>query len=164
MLLGYRDDAVYLHPAPLYHAAPLRFCMAIHRCGGTVVATEHFDAEESLALIERHQVTTSQWVPTMFVRMLKLPDEVRSRYDLSSLEAAAHAAAPCPIEVKERMIEWWGPVLHEYYAGTEGNGITYCGSEDWLAHKGTVGRPVVGEVHIVDDDGNEVPVGDVGTI
>jgi acyl-CoA synthetase (AMP-forming)/AMP-acid ligase II len=164
MLLGYSEDAVPLHPAPLYHSAPLRFCMAIHRCGGTVIATERFDAEESLALIERYRVTTSQWVPTMFVRMLKLPDDVRARYDLASLVSAAHAAAPCPIEVKQKMIDWWGPILHEYYAGTEGNGITYCNSEDWLTHQGTVGRALVGEIHIVGDDGEEVPVGEVGTI
>jgi acyl-CoA synthetase (AMP-forming)/AMP-acid ligase II len=164
IFLGFRDDAVYLHPAPLYHSAPLRFCMAMHRCGGTVIAMEHFDPAEALALIERYQVTTSQWVPTMFVRMLKLPDDVRGRYDLSSLECAVHAAAPCPIQVKERMIEWWGPVLYEYYAGTEGNGITFCSSEEWLTHKGSVGKAVVGVIHIVGDDGEEVPAGEVGTI
>jgi acyl-CoA synthetase (AMP-forming)/AMP-acid ligase II len=164
LLFGFDDEAVYLHPAPLYHSAPLRFCMAIHRCGGTVIATEHFDAEESLALIERHRVTTSQWVPTMFIRLLKLPDEVRARYDLSTLAAAVHAAAPCPVEVKERMIEWWGPILHEYYAGTEGNGLTYCNSDDWLAHKGSVGKALVGEIHIVGDDGEEVPTGEIGTV
>ena len=108
--------------------------------GATVVVMEHFDAAEALALIERYQVTHSQWVPTMFVRMLKLPEEVRTAHDLSSLKVAVHAAAPCPIPVKEQMIEWWGPVIHEYYAGTEGNGFCYCNSEEWLAHKGH-GRP-----------------------
>ena len=114
--------------------------MATHEVGGTVVVMEHFDPEQALALIERYRVTHSQWVPTMFVRMLKLPDEVRARYDVSSLQVAVHAAAPCPVPVKRKMIEWWGPVLHEYYAGTEGNGFVYCNSEMWLAHPGTVGQ------------------------
>ncbi|WP_307781193.1 acyl-CoA synthetase [Rhabdothermincola sediminis] len=155
---------VYLSPAPLYHAAPLRFTMAVHQIGGTAVIMEHFDAEEALALIERYRVTHSQWVPTMFVRMLKLPEEVRNRYDVSSMRVAIHAAAPCPVPVKRQMIEWWGPVIHEYYAATEGNGFVYCNSEDWLAHPGTVGRPLLGEVHIVGEDGEEVPVGEEGTI
>ncbi|WP_334141763.1 AMP-binding protein [Rhabdothermincola sp.] len=155
---------VYLSPAPLYHAAPLRFTMAVHQIGGTAVIMEHFDPEEALALIERYRVTHSQWVPTMFVRMLKLPEEVRNRYDVSSMRVAIHAAAPCPIPVKRQMIEWWGPVIHEYYAATEGNGFVYCNSEDWLAHPGTVGRPLLGEVHIVGEDGEEVPVGEEGTI
>jgi long-chain acyl-CoA synthetase len=164
LLLGFNADATYLHPAPLYHSAPLRFCMAMHRSGGTVIALEHFDPEQCLQLIEQHKVTTSQWVPTMFVRMLKLPDEVRAQYDLSSLQYAAHAAAPCPVEVKQKMIDWWGPILHEYYAGTEGNGFVYCNSEQWLAHPGTVGMPIVGQVHIVGEDGEELPVGEVGTV
>jgi long-chain acyl-CoA synthetase len=164
MLLGYDDSMVYLSPAPLYHAAPLRFSMSVHQVGGTVVVMEHFDPEQALALVERHRATHSQWVPTMFVRMLKLPEEVRARYDVSSMKAAVHAAAPCPIAVKQQMIEWWGPVIHEYYAGTEGNGFVYCNSEDWMAHKGSVGKALVGTVHIVDDDGNEVPVGQEGTI
>jgi acyl-CoA synthetase (AMP-forming)/AMP-acid ligase II len=155
---------VYLSPAPLYHAAPLRFTMAVHQIGGTAVIMEHFDAEEALALIERYRVTHSQWVPTMFVRMLKLPEEVRNRYDVSSMRVAIHAAAPCPVPVKRQMIEWWGPVIHEYYAGTEGNGFVYCNSEDWLAHPGTVGRPLLGEVHIVGEDGEELPVGEEGTV
>jgi len=155
---------VYLSPAPLYHAAPLRFTMAVHQIGGTAIIMEHFDAEQALALIERHRVTHSQWVPTMFVRMLKLPEEVRNRYDVSSMRVAIHAAAPCPVPVKRQMIEWWGPVIHEYYAATEGNGFVYCNSEDWLAHPGTVGRPLLGEVHIVGEDGEEVPVGQEGTI
>jgi long-chain acyl-CoA synthetase len=157
-------ESVYLSPAPLYHAAPLRFCMAHHRVGATVVVMERFDPEEALALIERHRVTHSQWVPTMFIRMLKLPDDVRARYDLSSLRVAIHAAAPCPVAVKEQMIDWWGPVLHEYYAGSEGNGFVYCDSEAWLAHKGTVGSALMGEIHILDDEGDEVPTGVPGTI
>src|SRR5690606_33611713 len=111
----------------------------------------------ALELIEKYRVTTSQWVPTMFVRMLKLPEEVRARYDVSSLKVAIHAAAPCPVPVKEQMIEWWGPVLHEYYAGTEGNGFVYTNSEDWLAHKGTVGKALTGIIHILDENGEEVP-------
>ena len=163
-LFGATADSVYLSPAPMYHAAPLRFSMGFHRSGATVVAMERFDAEHALALIERYRVTHSQWVPTMFIRMLKLPAEVRERYDVSSLQVAIHAAAPCPVAVKEQMIDWWGPVLHEYYAGTEGNGFVYCDSAAWLAHKGTVGQPIVGELHIVGDDGEELPAGEAGTI
>jgi acyl-CoA synthetase (AMP-forming)/AMP-acid ligase II len=156
-LFGIHPEAVYLSPAPLYHAAPLRFALAVLRAGGTVVAMDRFDAATALALIEKHRVTTSQWVPTMFVRILKLPADVRAHHDISSLEYAVHAAAPCPRTVKRQMIDWWGPILHEYYGGTEGNGITYCNSEEWLAHEGTVGRPILGELHIVDDDGDEQP-------
>ena len=163
-LFGAEDGCVYLSPAPLYHAAPLRFCMGVHRVGGTTVVMERFDPEQALALIQKYQVTTSQWVPTMFVRMLKLDEEVRARYDVSSLGVAVHAAAPCPVEVKRQMIDWWGPVLHEYYAGTEGNGFCYVNSADWLTHAGTVGRPLVGVLHIVDDEGHEVPVGETGTV
>ncbi|MEJ5254918.1 MAG: AMP-binding protein [Acidimicrobiales bacterium] len=164
MLFAADDSMVYLSPAPLYHAAPLRFTMSVHQLGGTAVVMEHFDAEEALALIERYRVTHSQWVPTMFVRMLKLAPDVRARYDLSSLRVAIHAAAPCPVPVKEQMIEWWGPIIHEYYAGTEGNGFVYCNSEDWLAHKGSVGKALLGEIHILDEDGNELPPGEEGTI
>jgi long-chain acyl-CoA synthetase len=163
-LFGGTEDTVYLSPAPLYHAAPLRFSMAAHRIGGTVVVMRHFDPEAFLRLIEQHRVTFTQVVPTMFIRMLKLPDDARARYDLSSLTAAVHAAAPCPVEVKQRIIEWWGPVIHEYYAGTEGNGFVYCNSADWLAHPGTVGRSILGAVHILDEDGEEVPVGESGTV
>jgi acyl-CoA synthetase (AMP-forming)/AMP-acid ligase II len=163
-LFGATADKVYLSPAPLYHAAPLRFCMAFHRVGATVVVMEHFDAAQALELIERYGVTHSQWVPTMFIRMLKLPEEVRTAHDLSSLEVAIHAAAPCPVAVKQQMIEWWGPVIHEYYAGTEGNGFVYCDSAAWLAHPGTVGRPLVGELHIVGESGDEVATGETGTV
>lgn len=158
------DHSVYLSPAPLYHAAPLRFCMSAQRLGATVVVMEHFDPETFLALVERHHVTHTQVVPTMFIRMLKLPKEVRSRYDVSSLRVVIHAAAPCPVEVKRQMIEWWGPVLYEYYAGTEGNGFVCCNSEEWLAHPGTVGKTLTGELHICDDDGHELPTGEAGTI
>lgn len=164
LLFGYGPDSRYLSPAPLYHAAPLRFCMGIHIVGGTLVVMEHFDPEEFLRLIEEYRITQTQVVPTMFVRMLKLPEEVRNRYDVSSMIACIHAAAPCPVDVKHEMIGWWGPVIHEYYAGTEGNGFCYCNSEEWLAHPGTVGRPLNAAIHIVDDDGNEVPVGGEGTV
>ncbi len=157
-------DTLYLSPAPLYHAAPLRFNMSVMRLGGTSVIMEHFDAEEFLKLVEKHRITHSQLVPTMFVRFLKLPDEVRLKYDVSSLKCAIHAAAPCPIPTKEKMIAWWGPIIWEYYGGTEGNGLTVCNSAEWMAHKGTVGRAVVGTLRICDEDGNEVPQGEAGTI
>ncbi|MFZ4517569.1 MAG: acyl-CoA synthetase [Microthrixaceae bacterium] len=163
-LFGASTDTVYLSPAPLYHAAPLRFCLQVQRAGGTVVVMEHFDAEEALRLIGEHRVTFGQFVPTMFVRMLKLPEDVRARHDVSSIRVAVHAAAPCPVTVKRQMIEWWGPVLHEYYAGTEGNGFCYTNSEDWLTHPGTVGKPLVGVLHIVGDDGEEQPIGSPGTV
>ena len=157
-------DTVYLSPAPLYHAAPLRWSMTAMRLGGTVVMMQHFDPEAALAAIERYRVTASQWVPTHFVRMLKLPDAVRARYDLSSLKVAIHAAAPCPTPVKEAMIDWWGPVLYEYYAGSEGNGLTTIDSAQWLAHKGSVGRAAYGALHICDDAGAEVPAGTEGLV
>ena len=138
--------------------------MPTHRVGGTVVVMEHFDPEQYLALVQEHRITFSQVVPTMFIRLLKLPAEVRSRYDLSSLQAVVHAAAPCPAEVKAQIIEWFGPIIHEYYAGTEGNGFVYCNSQDWLAHKGTVGKAILGVIHIVGEDGEEVPTGESGTV
>lgn len=158
------DDMVYLSPAPLYHAAPLRWCMSFTRMGATLVIMEKFDPEKYLQLVEKYKVTHTQLVPTMFVKMLKLPKDVREKYDVSSLRAAIHAAAPCPIPVKEQMIEWWGPVIEEYYAGSEGNGMTWINSEQWLGHKGSVGLPVMGELHICDEAGNELPVGEAGTI
>ncbi|MCP4085498.1 MAG: AMP-binding protein [Actinomycetia bacterium] len=164
LLFGATSESVYLSPAPFYHSAPLRFCLAMNMVGGTVVAMERFDPEDCLRLIQEHQITHTQVVPTMFVRILKLDPEVRNQYDVSSLQAVVHAAAPCPVDVKETMIKWWGPIIHEYYAGTEGNGFVYCNSEQWLAHKGTVGMAIVGELHIVDDEGNELPVGEEGTI
>jgi acyl-CoA synthetase (AMP-forming)/AMP-acid ligase II len=163
-LFGLNQDSIYLSPAPLYHAAPLRYSMTVQRVGGTVVVMEHFDAERALAHIQNYGITASQFVPTMFVRMLKLPDEVRLKYDVSTLKSAIHAAAPCPIDVKRKMIEWWGPVIHEYYAGTEGNGFCYVGSADWLTHPGTVGKSLLGAIHICDDEGNEVATGEEGTI
>jgi long-chain acyl-CoA synthetase len=163
-MYGGTADSIYLSPAPLYHSAPLGFTMAMLRLGATVIVMEHFDAERALALIEEHRVTHSQWVPTMFVRMLKLPEAVRSRYDVSSLRYAIHAAAPCPVPVKEQMIAWWGPILYEYYAGTEGNGFCAIDSEQWLERKGSVGRPLNAKLHILDDAFQEQPPGEVGTI
>ena len=164
MLYGFAPDKVYLSPAPMYHAAPLRFTMANQRVGTTTVIMEHFDPESFLAAIEKHKVTHTQVVPTMFVRLLKLDEDVRAKYDVSSLETVIHAAAPCPIPVKQQMIEWFGPVIHEYYAGTEGNGFCAVNSEEWMAHKGTVGKPLVGQLHICDEEGNELPAGEPGTI
>jgi long-chain acyl-CoA synthetase len=163
-LCGMSADSIYLSPAPLYHAAPLRFNMMAAALGGTSMIMESFDAEEFLRLIEHHRISQTQLVPTMFVRMLKLPDEVRLRHDVSSLKAAIHAAAPCPVDIKARMIDWWGPILLEYYAGSEGNGVTVVTSEQWLAHRGTVGRPAVGSIKIVDDNDRVLPPGEIGTV
>jgi long-chain acyl-CoA synthetase len=156
-LYGWTPDTVYLSPAPLYHAAPLGWSMAVQAMGGTVVMMEKFDPEQALADIEKYKVTSAQWVPTHFVRMLKLPPETRAKYDLSSLTAVFHAAAPCPIPVKEQMIEWWGPIVHEYYAGTEGNGFCVINSQEWLAKKGSVGRSMTAEVKICGEDGEPLP-------
>ena len=164
VLYGCTEQSTYLSPAPLYHAAPLAFTMGCLRHGTTVVMMQHFEAEYALECIEKYQITHSQWVPTMFVRMLKLPEEIRVKYDVSTMQAAIHAAAPCPIPIKEKMIEWWGPVIYEYYAGTEGNGFVQLNSEEWLAHKGSVGRPLNCELHICNDEGDELPVGESGTI
>jgi long-chain acyl-CoA synthetase len=164
MAFGFGPDSIYLSPAPLYHAAPLRWSLAVQRLGGTVVCMEKFDPEHALALIERYRVNDSQWVPTHFVRMLKLDPVVRTRYDLSSLRCAVHAAAPCPVPVKRAMIDWWGPVLREYYAGTEGNGFTYISSEEWLERPGSVGRALLGTIRICDEQGDEVPRGTEGQV
>ncbi|VVT13064.1 Acyl-CoA synthetase [Sphingomonas sp. EC-HK361] len=163
-LYGFTPDMIYLSPAPLYHAAPLRWTMAVQQLGGTVVVMEHFDPEKALAYIERYHVTHAQWVPTHFVRMLKLPAEARTRHDLSSLKAVWHAAAPCPIPVKDAMIEWWGPIVHEYYAGTEGNGFCAISTAEWLTHKGSVGRNLTSETKICDDAGEPLPPGQEGAI
>ena len=164
LLFGMDDTKTYLSPAPFYHAAPLRFCLATHALGATIVAMEHFDPEEYLRLVEQHRITHSQVVPTMFIRMLKLPEATRVAYDVSSLECVIHAAAPCPVPVKQQMIEWFGPVIREYYAGSEGNGFVYCDSQSWLAHPGTVGSAIGCTVHICDDDGNDVATGQSGTV
>jgi long-chain acyl-CoA synthetase len=163
-MCGMNADSIYLSPAPLYHAAPLRFNMMATVLGGTSIIMERFDAEEFLKLVEKHKATQSQLVPTMFVRMLKLPEEVRRSYDVSSLKGAIHAAAPCPVDVKARMIDWWGPILIEYYAGSEGNGVTVCTSQQWLAHRGSVGRAVVGKIKILGEDDQERAVGEIGMV
>jgi fatty-acyl-CoA synthase len=163
-LYGIGPDAVYLSPAPLYHSAPLAFTAAVHSLGGTNVIMERFDPAEALRLIERHRITHSQWVPTMFIRMLKLDESERLGHDLSSHRVAVHAAAPCPVEVKRQMIAWWGPIILEYYGGTELNGMTFCNSEQWLAHPGTVGTPILGKLHICDAEGNELPNGTAGVV
>lgn len=163
-LFGFTADARYLCPAPLYHAAPLGWSTAVQRLGATVVVMESFDAGRALAAIEEHAVTHAQFVPTHFVRMLKLDEAERTKADLSSLQLAVHAAAPCPVDVKQQMLDWWGPRIHEYYAGSEGNGFCYVGPEDWLAHPGTVGKPVMGIVHVLDEDGTELAQGETGQI
>lgn len=163
-MYGVDADAVYLSPAPLYHSAPLAFTAAVHFHGGTNVVMEKFDPVESLQLIEKYRVTHSQWVPTMFVRMLKLDPAERTPYDLSSHRVAIHAAAPCPVEVKRQMIDWWGPIVYEYYGATELNGMTVIDTPQWLAHPGSVGRPILGTLHICDETGAELPVGTAGTV
>jgi long-chain acyl-CoA synthetase len=155
-LFGMKEGDVYLSPAPLYHAAPLAFSQAQHRIGATTVIMRRFDPETALRLIERYRVNTSQWVPTHFKRLLSLPAATRKRYDLSTLRVAVHAAAPCPVAVKEAMIGWWGDAIMEYYAGTEGGG-TLIRAAEWLAHKGSVGRHWAGgRVHILDEEGGEI--------
>ena len=158
------ERSIYLSPAPLYHAAPLMFNIRSIRFGGTSVVMEKFDAESALALIEKYQITHSQWVPTHFIRMLRLPDDVRARYDLSSHRVAVHAAAPCPIDVKRQMIGWWGPIIREYYAGSEGNGYCAIDSADWLAKPGSVGRALIGTLRICNDAGKVLPNGTPGTV
>ncbi len=163
-LWQYREGMIYLSPAPLYHSAPNAAVTFTLRCGGTAVIMENFDPEQYLSLIEKYRISHSQLVPTMFSRMLKLPEEVRSRYDLSSLEVAIHAAAPCPVPVKEQMIDWWGPIILEYYGATEAHGLSACNSEEWLAHPGSVGKIIFGEVHILDEDMQPLPLGTPGEI
>ena len=161
---GFDIDTMYLSPAPLYHAAPLHYNLMVLGLGGTSVIMEHFDPEQSLALIEQYEVTHSQWVPIMFVRMLKLPEAARTRFDLSSMKCAIHAAAPCPIDVKEAMIQWWGPVIVEYYSGSEGNGFTIIDSANWLTHKGSVGQALIGEPRIMSETGEVLGPGEVGDV
>src|SRR5580704_5444038 len=163
-LWQYREGMIYLSPAPLYHSAPQAAVNLTIRSGGTVIIMESFDPERYLELIPKWGITHTQLVPTMFSRMLKLPEEVRSRYDLSSLEIAIHAAAPCPMLVKQDIIKWWGPIIHEYYGATEGLGFTACNSEEWLAHPGTVGRVLLGDLHILDENMKACPTGTPGTV
>ena len=161
---GVNQDSVYLSPGPIYHAAPLRWCGAVQALGGTVIVMKRFDAQQALHAIAERRVTHAQFVPTMFVRMLQLPPATRDRFDISSLRVAIHAAAPCPVEVKQKMIDWWGPVLVEYYAGTESNGMTAIDSGTWLTKPGTVGRSIFGSIRICADDGTELPAGQTGVV
>lgn len=163
---AYNVDAetVYLCPAPLYHAAPLGWTMAVQRRGGTVILMERFDPREVLRLIEQHRVTHLQMVPTHFVQLLKLSRAEREAFDLSSLQVAVHAAAPCPVQVKEQMMDWWGPIIYEYYGYSEGSGFARIAPQEWLTHKGSVGRPVLGTVRILDEHGEELPTGEPGVI
>ncbi|MEX0949643.1 MAG: acyl-CoA synthetase [Acidimicrobiia bacterium] len=163
-IYGIDETSTYLSPAPMYHAAPLQFCIAMSRLGSTSVILERFDPESLLQAIEKYSVTHAQFVPTMFVRMLKLPEETRNKYDVSSLQLAIHAAAPCPVSVKREMIEWWGPIIFEYYSATEGTGSTMINSEEWLAHPGSVGRSYTGTLHILDEEDNPVPTGESGVV
>jgi acyl-CoA synthetase (AMP-forming)/AMP-acid ligase II len=163
-MFGFREGMTYLSPAPLYHSAPQASVAGALRLGATSVIMERFDAEQWLQLVERYRVTNCQMVPTMFSRLLKLPDDVRSKYDVSSIECIVHAAAPCPVPVKQAMIEWLGPVIVEYYSATEAHGFTYCNSEQWLEHPGTVGKALVGELLILDENEEPVPAGTPGTV
>jgi long-chain acyl-CoA synthetase len=163
-LYGMGADSIYLSTSPLYHAAPLRWAMTMQRLGGTVIFTQQFDAQRSLTLIEKYDITHATFVPTHFIRMLKLPVEVRERADVSSLQAVVHAAAPCPVPVKQAMIDWWGTIVHEYYSGTEMCGITAISAKEWLKKPGSVGRAVLGTVKITDDCDNELPPEQVGNV
>jgi long-chain acyl-CoA synthetase len=163
-MFGFREGMTYLNPAPLYHSAPQASVSAALRLGSTAIVMEHFDPEQWLALVERYRVTHSQLVPVMFSRLLRLPAEVRARYDTSSLECVVHAAAPCPAHVKRAMIDWLGPIITEYYGATEANGFTFCTTAEWLAHPGTVGRPILGELLILDGADKECPAGADGTV
>ena len=165
-LIGFwmHPDAVYLSPAPLYHTAPSVWSMQTQAGGITTVVLEKFDAEGALDAIQKHRVTHGQFVPVMFTRMLKLPEAVRNSYDVSSLERVMHAAAPCPVEIKKQMIDWWGPIVDEYYASSEAIGSTLITAEDWLTHPGSVGKSMMSALHILDEDGNELPPGEAGEI
>lgn len=163
-LYGMDDKMVYLSTSPLYHAAPLRWALVAHRMGGTAIIMERFDAERALALIEEYFVTHTTVVPTHFIRMLKLPDDVKRSHDYTSLKSVVHAAAPCPVHVKQAMIDWWGPIIDEYYSGTEQCGITALSSEEWLAKPGSVGRAILGTIKILDEKGNELPRGEIGDV
>ena len=158
------DQTIYLSPAPYYHAAPVKWCRAILTLGGTVVLMEKFEAEKALETIEKYKITHSQWVPTMFHRILDLPLSILNQYDYSSLKVVIHAAAPCSIPTKQKMIEWWGPIIYEYYGSTEQIGMTMSNTQDWIDHPGTVGRAIYGIIHILDDEGEELSTGKIGNV
>jgi long-chain acyl-CoA synthetase len=162
---GPPQDVVTVVTGPMYHSAPNAYGLFAARVGGTVILQPRFDPEELLQLIETHRVTHLHMVPIMFHRLLKLPEDVKRKYDLSSLKFVVHAAAPCPPPIKREMIEWWGPVIEEYYGATEVGIVVSCNSEEWLAHPGTVGKPIPeAEVRIVDKEGQDVPQGEVGEV
>lgn len=163
-IFRFSADTRFLSPAPLYHAAPLRWSLAITASGGTALIMDRFDAERALDLLENRAITMSQWVPTMFRRMLALPEERKRAFHAASHTAAWHAAAPCPVPLKRKMIEWWGPILKEYYAGSESVGLTCIDSAEWLDRPGSVGKAVKGVLHILDDDGNELAPSEPGNI
>jgi fatty-acyl-CoA synthase len=165
-LIGFwmHPDAVYLSPAPLYHTAPSVWSMQTQAGGITTVILEKFTPEGALEAIQKHRITHGQFVPVMFTRMLKLPETVRTSYDVTSLERVMHAAAPCPVEIKKQMIDWWGPIVDEYYASSEAIGSTLITAEDWLTHPGSVGKSMMSALHILDEDGNELPAGETGEI
>ncbi|EKF21563.1 AMP-binding enzyme family protein [Mycolicibacterium hassiacum DSM 44199] len=163
-LVGVTEDSVYLSPAPLYHTAPAMWTMCAQSVGATTVVMQRFDAEQALECIQRYRVTHAQFVPTMFVKMLRLPENTRRAYDLSSLRRVVHASAPCPPDIKREMIDWWGPIIDEYYSSSEGAGITFIRAEEWLTRPGSVGRPILGTPHILDEFGAELPPGEVGDI
>jgi fatty-acyl-CoA synthase len=163
-IFGFDENSRYLSPAPLYHSAPIGFSIAAQSLGGTVIMMERFDALEALQAIETYGVTHSQWVPTMFSRLLKLPSADRTRFSLTTHKTAIHSAAPCPRRVKQQIIEWWGPIVHEYYAGSDTDGMTYISPEEWMARPGSVGRPVGGGIHICNELGEELPAGETGII
>ncbi|HZQ33142.1 MAG TPA: fatty-acid--CoA ligase FadD4 [Mycobacterium sp.] len=164
MAIGMTPDAVYLNPAPIYHTAPCLWSMSALAMGATVVVMEKFDPEQALEAIQRYRVTHGQFVPAMFVRMLKLPQSVRDSYDVSSLKRVIHAAAPCPVDIKQQMIDWWGPIVDEYYSSSEGAGITFISADEWMKYPGSVGKPLLGVAHILDENGDDVPAGQAGQI
>ena len=159
------QHSVFLSPSPLYHATG-RFNTRTIECGGTCVVMPRFEARAALAAITQHRTTHGHWVPTMFARLLALSDDVKSAFDLGSQRMALHAAAPCPPQLKRAMIDWWGPIIHEYYGGSENLGVTYIDTPQWLAHPGSVGRPISGEVHILSEQNQttELPAGEIGLI
>ena len=158
------DQGIFLTPAPLYHAAPLKWTMCVQALGATTIIMPRFSPAETLEIIERERVTDAQFVPTHFIRMLKMPEAERVKYDVSSLKMAVHAAAPCPVDTKEKMFDWWGDVIYEYYAGSEGFGMTLATPEGWKAHPGTVGSPILGALHICGENGEPLPIGKIGQI
>lgn len=162
---GPLEDIVTVVTGPMYHSAPNAYGLTAARLGATVILQPRFDPEELLAMIERHRVTHLHMVPIMFHRLLKLPDDVRARYDLSSLKFVVHAAAPCPPPTKRAMIEWWGPIINEYYGSTEVSAVTFCTAEEWLAHPGSVGKPwPETDVRVIDAEGADLPTGEIGEV